>query len=101
MLRCAPKLHEQCQETRGNKVNCGAPGRNRTHNPRLRRPMLYPIELRAQREYATKKWSEQRDSNSRPPAPKAGALPNCAMLRILISLVYANSLLALLRSNTA
>ena len=27
---------------------CGAPGRIRTCNPRLRRPMLYPIELRAQ-----------------------------------------------------
>ena len=27
-------------------------------------------------------WSERRDSNSRPPAPKAGALPGCATLRI-------------------
>ena len=26
---------------------CGAPGRARTCNPRLRRPVLYPIELRA------------------------------------------------------
>ena len=26
----------------------GAPGRTRTCNPRLRRPMLYPVELRAQ-----------------------------------------------------
>ena len=25
----------------------GAPGRTRTFNPRLRRPMLYPVELRA------------------------------------------------------
>src|SRR4029077_13618543 len=25
----------------------GAPGGTRTHNPRLRRPVLYPIELRA------------------------------------------------------
>ena len=25
----------------------GAPGRTRTCNPRLRRPMLYPVELRA------------------------------------------------------
>ena len=28
----------------------GAPGGNRTPNPRLRRPMLYPVELQAQRE---------------------------------------------------
>ena len=26
-------------------------------------------------------WSGQRDSNPRPPAPKAGALPNCAIPR--------------------
>src|SRR5215813_11527864 len=26
-------------------------------------------------------WSEQQDLNLRPPAPKAGALPDCAMLR--------------------
>src|SRR5690606_1318715 len=26
----------------------GAPGGTRTHNPRLRRPVLYPVELRAQ-----------------------------------------------------
>ena len=25
----------------------GAPGETRTHNPRLRRPVLYPVELRA------------------------------------------------------
>ena len=29
------------------------------------------------------KWSEWRDSNSRPPAPEAGALPGCATLRHL------------------
>ncbi len=28
-------------------------------------------------------WSGQRDSNPRPPAPKAGALPNCAIPRNL------------------
>ena len=30
-----------------NKSRSGAPGRTRTCNPRLRRPMLYPVELRA------------------------------------------------------
>ena len=29
------------------QLGCGAPGEARTPNPRLRRPMLYPIELRA------------------------------------------------------
>ena len=27
------------------------------------------------------KWSEYKDSNLGPPAPKAGALPGCATLR--------------------
>ena len=27
--------------------DCGRPGRNRTCNPRIRNPMLYPLELRA------------------------------------------------------
>ncbi len=35
------------------------------------------IELHPQ----IKKWSEQQDSNLRPPGPKPGALPNCAMPR--------------------
>ena len=27
-------------------------------------------------------WSEQQDLNLRPPDPKSGALPNCAMPRV-------------------
>ena len=34
-----------------NRSISGAPDRNRTCNPRLRRPVLYPIELRAQNFY--------------------------------------------------
>ncbi len=51
-----------------------APGGSRTHSPRIRNPMLYPIELRAlsKTQY---KWSGRRDSNPQPPAWKAGALP--------------------------
>jgi hypothetical protein len=30
------------------------------------------------------KWSERRDSNSRPSAPKADALPGCATLRLTV-----------------
>lgn len=37
--------------------------------------MLYPDELRAL------KWSGRRDLNPRHPAPKAGALPDCATPR--------------------
>ena len=61
-----------------NKLNpvAGTPGRIRTCYPRLRRPMLYPDELRAL------KWSGRRDSNPRHPAPKAGALPDCAIPRL-------------------
>lgn len=42
--------------------------------------MLYPNELRAQN---SENWSGQRDLNPRHPAPKAGALPDCAMPRLL------------------
>ena len=103
---------------------CGASARTRTSNPRLRRPMLYPVELRTQGltseqfyQTASMSWrpncialyilsscfcyftsslkilliqprSGQRDLNSRPPAPKAGALPNCAIPRCCISKNY-------------
>ena len=70
----------------------GAPGRTRTCDPRLRRPVLYPAELRAQSVESLAPdclvssegptgWSGQRDSNPRPSAPKADALPDCAMPR--------------------
>ena len=38
---------------------------------------------------ANKKWSEQQDSNLRPPGPKPGALPNCAMPRHLLLCYYS------------
>ena len=60
----------------------GLPDRNRTCNPQLRRLVLYPIELRAQLVgHSHFLWSGWRDSNSRHPAPKAGALPDCATPR--------------------
>ena len=59
----------------------GAPGRIRTCDPRLRRPLLYPAELRAQTA-KLKNWSGMRDLNPRHPAPKAGALPDCAIPRL-------------------
>ncbi len=44
--------------------------------------MLYPTELRARVHHCSKSiWSGQRDLNPRRPAPKAGALPGCAMPR--------------------
>ena len=36
------------------------------------------------------KWSEQSDSNLRPPGPKPGALPGCAMLRFQLLKVGVN-----------
>ena len=72
----------------GHHLIYGAPGRIRTCDPRLRRPLLYPTELRAHAVFSkpkkmviSPKWSEWRDSNPRHPAPKAGALPGCATLR--------------------
>ena len=52
----------------------GAPDRNRTCNPRLRRSVLYPVELRAHSLAGWFMWSGRWDSNSRPSAPKADAL---------------------------
>ena len=43
--------------------------------------MLYPVELQAHVLETCIHWSGQGDLNSRPPAPKAGALPDCAMPR--------------------
>ena len=72
----------------------GLSGGTRTPDLLLRRQLLYPVELRADKKHKgpqngpldcvakhEKKWSERRDSNSRPSAPKADALPDCATLR--------------------
>jgi hypothetical protein len=78
----------------------GAPGRIRTCDPRLRRPLLYPTELRAPRLDETI-WSGQRDSNPRPPAPKAGALPACAMPRRSSSRAFVTAPRRISRRQTA
>ena len=64
-----------------NYSSSGAPDWNRTNNLRLRRPLLYPVELRAPYGNALLwvlqlriKWSGRWDSNSRPPGPKPGAI---------------------------
>ncbi len=64
-----------------NACDHGAPGRIRTCNPRLRRPMLYPLSYG--RNLIEVIWSGQQDSNLRPSAPKADALPDCAMPRAI------------------
>ena len=76
----------------------GTPSRTRTCNLRLRRPLLYPVELWAHSTLQAaspqplrsgnyrsfnRLWSEWRDSNPRHPAPKAGALPDCAIPRLI------------------
>ena len=88
----------------GGSPSCGAPGGSRTPDPRLRRPLLYPSELRAlllrklrvskgartlnprihspvlyQLSYTHRKhrsWRARRESNPRPAASKADALSN-------------------------
>ena len=52
----------------------GPPDRIRTCDPRLRRPMLYPAELRAARRLS-KRGRGEGIRTPRHPAPKAGALP--------------------------
>ena len=83
------------------------PEGTRTPNPRFRRPVLYPVELRARTQSFLQKlwvrvefrfrnsrlnnqtqrhlqpwcwWEERRDSNPRPPGPQPGALTGCATL---------------------
>src|SRR5437870_5753296 len=58
----------------------GLPGGTRTHNPQLRRLVLYPVELRAAAG-TLDPWSGWRDLNTRHLAPKASALPGCATPR--------------------
>src|SRR5512141_2903296 len=41
-------LGSECMPREAGEVKPSAPGGSRTPNPRLRRPMLYPAELRAQ-----------------------------------------------------
>ena len=56
-------------------VNQCAPGRNRTCDQRLRRPLLYPLS------YRRMGGSGREDLNLRHLAPKASALPGCATPR--------------------
>ena len=90
-----PGLYQLSYDHHRNWTNNGLPDRNRTCNPQLRRLVLYPVELRADELHAStlvknrwrlkptkpKNWSAWRDSNSRHPAPKAGALPGYATRR--------------------
>ena len=93
-------------------LTTGAPCRIRTRGLRLRRPLLYPAELRArihlsillERETGFEPatygleghrssqlsysrmfsfWSGREDSNFRPPAPKAGALTRLRYIPLL------------------
>jgi hypothetical protein len=79
---CSGPLRESPTTAR----NPGAPDRFRTCYPRLRRPVLYPDELRAPWLRCTGpsnklSGSGWRDSNPRHLAPKASALPDCATPR--------------------
>ena len=64
-----------CQSARGGAGNHhGAADGTRTRNNQLGRLMLYQLNYR-------RIWSGRPDSNRRPSAPKADALPNCATAR--------------------
>ncbi len=73
----------------GKPRRTGTPERIRTSDLRLRRPLLYPTELRALESVRSVPearragiWSGWRDSNPRHSAPKADALPGCATPRM-------------------
>src|SRR5687768_8952650 len=49
----SPRFPEDCRGAAKRAKRVGAPGRTRTCDPRLRRPVLYPTELRARALYVT------------------------------------------------
>ena len=84
-IRLNPDISENNLEKKVEKED-GLPGGTRTPDLRLRRPLLYPVELRADKKgplqgLLRRKWSERKDSNLRPSGPKPDALPDCATLR--------------------
>ena len=80
--RSLPSLLARGRRSSGHSPPHGTPGGIRTPDMRLRRPPLYPSELLAhEASFLSRDWSGREDSNLRLPAPKAGALPNCATPR--------------------
>ena len=88
----SPTSPTQHQPSANPSPSQGAPGGNRTPDPQLRRLLLYPTELLALLQEvpsATPRCiapyrstqSGRPDSNRRPPAPKAGAIPGYATPR--------------------
>ena len=69
------------------KIFIGLPRGIRTPDPQLRRLLLYPAELPAEN-LNSFIWSGRDDSNIRPSAPKADALPGCATPRFTIINYY-------------
>ena len=67
----------------------GPPERTRTSDLRIRSPLLYPAELQAEVSSERCRWSGREDLNLRPPAPKAGALPDCATPRLGVHSLFA------------
>ena len=65
----------------------GAPNTIRTYDLRLRRPLLYPAELRSARTCTevNLKMVGEKDSNLRPLGPKPSALPSCATHRLTLT----------------
>ena len=95
LLLTYPPLQRRVTAQTPYPFGLGLPGGNRTPDPQLRRLLLYPTELPADaagaafvspvgQQHPTQQiqlWSGWRDSNSRPSAPKADALPGCATPR--------------------
>ena len=71
----------------GALCKCDGPGAIRTRDLLLRRQALYPAELRTLPMYFP---SGRRDLNPGPPAPEAGALPDCATPRLPCALRESN-----------
>src|SRR3990172_4012139 len=66
-------------------VSDGAPGGIRTHDPRIRNPVLYPTELRAQsdRPYSRRLAARRQGASAEsPPGARSGGNPGCVGLNV-------------------
>jgi hypothetical protein len=87
LCRGFDRLANPCRETIDNFFENGAPGGIRTHDPRLRRPILYPAELRAQRRGGdTTRRRQAPSSGSALSSRRPGCL--CRFLRCRLQLEY-------------
>src|SRR5262245_26580851 len=90
MRTCGRVSAELVQPSRGSILGGRSGTNSKAHSREVALPCCIAffagLKMRAGIHFSpvgqTRRWSGQQDSNLRPPAPKAGALPDCAMPRL-------------------